>query len=191
MKRKELYRIYDRFEEDVSEFKKDAVCRKGCSFCCTFMGNIDITTLEGIIILERMTSFSDDVRTIISSRIDRDREKKEKGAKSPCPFLDEQGACIVYNVRPFSCRQLYSLRECEGKGATIHRQAYELSRKAITLIQQLDRTGYSGHLSFILHLIEDARVRELYLTERLDPSHIRHFGSSHGIVINSRAGKKR
>ena len=190
-KERELYQIYDSFEKDVSEYKQGALCRKGCSFCCTFMGNVDTTTLEALIIRKRMTSLSPDENTLLSSRIEKDRAEKEMGRKSPCPFLNERSACIIYDVRPFSCRQLYSLRECEGTGATLHRQAYELSRKAITRIQQVDATGYSGHLSSILHLMEDPRLRELYVMEKLEPAHIREFGSTHGIVINSRAQNRR
>jgi hypothetical protein len=190
-KRKQLYEIYDRFEKDALEYRENAVCRKGCSFCCTFMGNVDITTLEGIIIRERMTALSPQEKSLLSSRIGKNREEKEKGRNTPCPFLDQHHACSIYDVRPFSCRQLYSLRKCEGGGATIHRQAYELSRKAITRIQHLDGCGYSGHLSFILHLIEDAEFRELYLLGGFDPDGIRDFGRSHQIFINRQARNKR
>ncbi len=182
-----LYEIYDRFEKDAFEYRQNAVCMKGCSFCCTFMGNVDITTMEGMIIREWMTALSPQEQSLLSSRIGKNMEEKEKGRNSPCPFLDQHHACSIYDVRPFSCRQLYSLRKCEGGGATIHRRVYELSRKAITRIQQLDGCGYSGHLSFILYLIEDAEFRELYLTGRFDPNRIRDFGRSHQIFINRQA----
>ncbi|MEJ2696802.1 MAG: YkgJ family cysteine cluster protein [Candidatus Sulfobium sp.] len=185
-KKKRLYEIYGRFEEDASEYKRDAVCRKGCSFCCTFMGNVDITTLEAVIIRERLALFSPHEQSMLSSKIKANRMERKKGRKSPCPFLDEQGLCGIYDVRPFSCRQLYSLRKCEDTGATIHRRAYELSRKAILSVQQLDHTGYSGNLSFILHLLDDTGFREFYLSGGFDPGRIRDFGRSHGIVINRR-----
>ncbi len=186
-KEMDLYEIYDRFEEEVSDYKRNAVCLKGCSFCCTFMGNVDITTLEGVIIRRRLSSFAHGEQSSFFSGIEVNRVEKEKGRNSPCPFLDDQRACSIYDVRPFSCRQLYSLKKCEGRGATIHRRAYELSRKAINRIQQLDDTGYSGHLSFILHLIEGAEFRKFYFAGKFDPDRIRDFGRSHGIFINRRA----
>jgi hypothetical protein len=186
-KKKQLYEIYNSFEEDAHEYRENAVCRKGCSFCCTFMGNVDVTTLEGIIILERITGLARREKSGLSSRIETNRVEKERGRNSPCPFIDDLCACSIYDVRPFSCRQLYSLRQCDGNGATIHRRVYELSRRVITLIQQLDSTGYSGHLSFILHLVEDAEFRSLYLTGGFDPGRIRDFGRNHGIVINRKA----
>lgn len=186
-KMRDLHDIYERFEAETSGYKRNAVCVKGCSFCCTFMGSVDITTLEGVIILERLSAFDQGQRSSILSAIEADRKEKEKGRNSPCPFLDEQGACSIYDVRPFSCRQLYSLKKCETAGATIHRRAYEMSRKAISGIQRLDDTGYSGHLSFILHLLEDDEFREVYLAGRFDPDGIRDFGRSHGFFINRRA----
>jgi uncharacterized protein len=190
-KKRQLYDIYNRFEEEAHEYSKNALCRKGCSLCCTFMGNVDVTTLEGVIILERMTTLPRQETSRLSSRIETNRVEKERGRKSPCPFIDDHCACSIYDVRPFSCRQLYSLRQCDGNGATIHRQVYELSRRVITLIQQLDSTGYSGHLSFILHLIEDSAFRKLYLTGGFDPGRIRDFGRNHGIVINHQAQNRR
>ena len=53
-KQEALQRIYERFEQDASEYKKDAVCKIGCTFCCTDVGNVDTITLEGVIIRERI-----------------------------------------------------------------------------------------------------------------------------------------
>lgn len=185
-KEKELYEIYRRFEEDAAPYRHNAVCRKGCSFCCTFMGNVDITTLEGIMIRDHINTCPESEYLALTEAFEANRLEKEKGRNAPCPFLDKQGACRIYNTRPFSCRQLYSVKQCEVSGATIHRQAFELSRKAIASIQELDNTGYSGHLSFILHLLDDARFREFYIRGGFDPQRVRDFGKSHGIVINCR-----
>ncbi len=87
-------------------------------------------------------------------------------------------------VRPFSCRQLYSLRPCEEKGPTVHRQAAALAKETVQKIQRLDDTGYSGHLTYILTLLDDNCFRRLYLAGGFDPAAISAFGKSHGIVIN-------
>lgn len=183
-KKRMLYELYSRFEEDAFPFKKNAVCRKGCSFCCTFMGDIDITTLEGMAIRERLSLIPPDERSRLYSMIEGNRMARERGKAAPCPFINEQGACSIYEVRPFTCRQLYSLKKCNGRGATIHRQVYQLSREVITRIQRLDDAGYSGHISFILHLLDDAEFTDVYLSGKFDPERIRDFGRSHKIVIN-------
>jgi len=49
-KLEQIVEIYDAFETDAANYKTDAACRKGCAYCCTDAGSIDITTLEGLAI---------------------------------------------------------------------------------------------------------------------------------------------
>jgi hypothetical protein len=51
-------------------------------------------------------------------------------------------------------------------------------------MQQLDDTGYSGHLSHILYLLEKPGFRNFYLAGGFDPSRIMKFGKAHGLIIN-------
>ena len=51
-KLKELAPIYDRFFAETQGFHDNAACSRGCAFCCTEAGSIDITTLEGLHIQE-------------------------------------------------------------------------------------------------------------------------------------------
>jgi hypothetical protein len=66
----------------------------------------------------------------------------------------------------------------------VHRQAVALSRKTVREIQQLDDTGYSGHMSFVLQLLNDHRFKETYLSGGFDPGQIVDFGQSRGMIIN-------
>jgi hypothetical protein len=183
-KKRNLLPIYRAFEEAVGDMKTLAVCGVGCNFCCTRMGKIDITTLEGLVILERLEDMNGEASNELLRKSERNRREKEKGTTSPCPFQDSAGACLVYDVRPFSCRQLYSLRKCDRGGPLIHRQAVETAEKTVRKIQGLDDSGYSGHLSFILHLLGLPEFRKLYLAGGFDPAKIANFGKIHGIIIN-------
>jgi len=183
-KKQLLAAIYGEFEAQSCEFRRQAVCRPGCAFCCTSMGNIDMTTLEAMVIRERMADFSSKVKKGIQNRLLRNRQEKEKGNNTPCPFLKEDHTCLIYEVRPFSCRQLYSVEKCGPSGAVIHRQAKEISENTVKKIQQLDDAGYSGHISFILHLLDTREFREFYQSGGFDPSRIRDFGKSRGLMIN-------
>ena len=158
--KKKLNNIYDRFEKENMPFSRQAFCKPGCSFCCTYMGNIDIVTLEGLIILEHIGSQPEEFQTALKNKIAENRTEKEKGHKPPCPFLQENNTCLIYAVRPFSCRQLYSVRECGNNGPMAHRQAVESARATVREIQQLDDAGYSGHISYILQLLEDTSFQE-------------------------------
>ena len=183
-KTKKLQSIYEQFEKEAHEFKKQAICKIGCTYCCTDAGNVDINTLEGLVIQAQVSALPETLKHVIKDRLNENRKKKKKRLICPCPFLQEDKTCLIYSVRPFSCRQLYSVRECRGRGPTVHRQAVALARKAVRDIQQLDDTGYSGHLSFILYLFDKPGFMESYLSGSFDPRKIMKFGKSHGLVIN-------
>lgn len=179
-----LQSIYQRYELTAGQFKEQAVCGRGCSFCCSVVGKIDIVTIEGLILLERLESMPEFDAKTISQQFDRDRALRLKGKKSACPFLNDQGECRVYDVRSFSCRQLYSLRKCDQNGPLVHKQAVSLAQKVVREIQELDSTGYSGHHSYILKLLQNKAFRQAYLDGDFDPGRIKKFGKKHGIIIN-------
>jgi hypothetical protein len=183
-KKKNLQDLYEQYERKVSDFKKMAACEIGCADCCIDVGNIDITTLEGIVIHEQMTSFGELLYAQIKNRLAKNKSEREEKKLSRCAFLDANKRCIIYDIRPFSCRQLYSVKRCNGAPPTIHRQAVELAKQIREKIQQLDAKGYSGHISYILYLLDDKRFRKRYLSGKSEPKKIEAFGRSHGILIN-------
>jgi len=183
-KKKQLRAIYDRFEQEVRPFKQHAICRLGCTYCCTDVGNVDINTLEGLIIWERTNGFVQNQKQDIRDKLNQNKTQKEQETVARCPFLGQDGACLIYDIRPFSCRQLYSVRQYQGQGPTVHRQALVLAKKAVRDMQQVDNTGYSGHLSYILYLLEKPSFRKLYVKGGFDPGRIMTFGKNHHIVIN-------
>lgn len=184
-KAKQLQEIYRSFERESATFREQAVCGPGCAYCCTHFGHLDITTLEGWIILERIKKFPESEKKRIEQRIEDNRRDKEDGKPSVCPFLLEDETCRIYEVRPFSCRQLYSLKKCGEHGPVVHPQALELARNTVRLIQQLDATGYSGHLSFILALLNQKSFFKLYTAGKFDPGKVADFGKAHGLTINA------
>jgi hypothetical protein len=184
-----LREIYVRYEKAAEKFKGQAVCRRGCTSCCTIVGNVDVVTLEGLIIRERISELRPDVGKEIRERLTENRSRYERRMQSDCAFLDGEGACMIYDVRPFSCRQLYSIKQCDGGGPTVHRQAVVLARDTVREIQRLDDNGYSGHLSYILNLLDGDEFRNVYLSDGFDPGRIMKFAKSHGIAINRFAGQ--
>ena len=55
-KKNRLKAIYDDFETAAAPYKTEAACGKGCAFCCSDAGSIHITTLEGLVIRDRIAS---------------------------------------------------------------------------------------------------------------------------------------
>ena len=182
--------IYAEFEAAAAEFRKAAVCMPGCAFCCTEMGMVDMTTLEGLMIRERLSKLKRPAAAAVAKALNRDVRLKEQGQHNRCPFLQKNARCRIYDTRPFSCRQLYSLKKCGAQGPTVHRRTVALARETVAKIQALDNTGYSGHLSYILHMLASEKFRRTYLAGRFKPEEVMAFGKSHQIVINRMVCKK-
>lgn len=184
-----LKEIYERFETDAIEYKQHAICKIGCCYCCTNAGSVDIITLEGLIIGRHIKRLSTTLKIKIRKKLAKNRREKENHHIVQCPFLKSDNTCAIYAIRPFSCRKTYSLQECRGRGPTIHRQVFELANKAVKQMQQLDNTGYSGHISFILYLLDNQVFKKLYLSGKFDPGRIKEFGKTHNIIINRLTSK--
>ncbi len=190
-KKKELFNLYDRFEDAARSFAATAVCRAGCADCCTSVGDVDGTTLEGFLILQLMKSLGDKERKELGKSLKENRRERERSKFARCGFLKKDDTCSVYAVRPFSCRRLYSVKQCGESGPVVHRRIWELGREVEAAILALDDTGYSGHLSYILQLLGDARFSKIYLDGGFSPDDIRDFALKHNIVVNRFAGQPR
>jgi hypothetical protein len=165
-KKRLIFELYEQYERLVEPFKEQAVCEKGCASCCIDVGNVGATTLEGMIILEYLQSWDHQAIEKLNRSLKENRSEKLNSALVRCPFLDEEASCDIYHVRPFSCRRLYSVKKCHGQGAVVHRQALVLGQKIEKELQNLDPGGCSGHLSYILHLLENETFRRDYVQGR-------------------------
>ena len=94
-------------------------------------------------------------------------------------------ACMIYNQRPFACRRIYSLHVCNAeRPPVLHRPAMKLADDAIRRLQILDDTGYSGHISFILQMLDNPKFLKTYLALEHRPEEIMQFGKAHQLIIN-------
>ncbi|MCG8687171.1 MAG: YkgJ family cysteine cluster protein [Desulfobacterales bacterium] len=186
-----LKEIYDRFEEAANELKQDQACTKGCSFCCRAADSTDITTLEGLRIRQAMEKMPKSRQKTLTKAFRKEIKKRESNEFSPCPFLMKTNACMIYEVRPFSCRRIYSVHVCSTENPpAVSQKVMELAAKTLHVLQQLDKTGYSGHMSYILYMLSVPAFLDTYLKGEFKPEEIMEFGKSHKIVINRMMGAK-
>lgn len=184
----ELEKIYAKYDAETADFRKDAVCTRGCAFCCKDAGSIDITTLEGWRIREHVRQLPRVQRNAIQKGLERDVKKREAGLIAPCPFLMKNKACRIYSIRPFACRRIYSLRTCsKDEPPMVSRRAMQLAQETIAALQRLDENGYSGHISFVLHMLDSYAFRKTYASGDFKPDEIRAFGKTHRIFVNKMA----
>ena len=177
--------IYETFTRKANESKREQACVKGCGFCCKEAGSIDITTLEGLAIRNAMRALPRSRQKTLTKLFQQEIKKREKGVVTPCPFLMKNSACMIYEDRPFSCRRIYSTHVCTRENPPmVSRQVMEDAADAIKALQELDITGYSGHLSYILYMLSIPQFLDTYLKGACKPEEIMVFGKSHRIVIN-------
>lgn len=176
--------LYQQYAESTAAYAATAVCAPGCADCCTTVGNVDVTTLEGVVIWRHLQRLDFALRKDLGKQLKQNRKTKKEARFARCAFLRSNNQCSIYAVRPFSCRRLYSLRKCGENGPIIHRQAWQEAEIIRSALQQLDDTGYSGHLSYILQLLNDARFSRTYLAGAFAPEEIRQYAMDHGITIN-------
>ena len=183
-KKKEVFNLYDKYERLVQPYKTQAVCEKGCASCCIDVGSVGATTLEGLIILDYIQGWDRQALKDINRNLGENRNDKLSQVFTRCAFLDQEQSCRIYAVRPFSCRRLYSVRQCDGQGAVVHRQAVMLGQKIEKELQELDLDGCSGHLSFILHLLEKNGFRQGYLRENWSTEKFKDLIERYELVVH-------
>ena len=185
-KKKQVFTLYEQYKRLAQPYMSQAVCEKGCASCCIDIGSVGATTLEGLIILEYIQGWDRQVLKEINRKLRENRNDKLNQVFARCTFLDQEQSCRIYAVRPFSCRRLYSLRKCDGQGAVVHRQAVMLGQKIEKELQKLDPDGCSGHLSFILHLLEKNGFRQDYLRENWSTAEFKDIIERYELVVHRR-----
>lgn len=184
-KKEQLAALYEEFERRVAPFRAQAVCDKGCADCCIQVGTVAATTLEGMVIREYLEGWSKQSRETVRRRLRINRSEKLTKVLARCAFLDEQQACTVYPVRPFSCRRLYSVKTCGDHGPVIHRRAMTLAGRTIEVLQNLDPAGCSGHLSFVLHLLDKKEFRRAYLQGIWNPGRFQKLVERYQLTVHA------
>lgn len=112
-------------------------CGRGCRSCCTLA--VHCTFTEALLVAEALGEAQ---AAVLSEHVARLRRLSEEAVDlksylrlhrqkiGNCPFLEADGACGVYAMRPFACRSLLSTRPadwCAVDFADLHpleKQAY-------------------------------------------------------------------
>ena len=147
---------------------KNFFCHKGCASCCTL--NVAATSLEAEMIKNKIgsslkTKLQDYINyerfqpktttnTIANLAID-DIDPPEEFIPSDtekCPFL-EDNECIIYNIRPLSCRVLLSFKDCtKTRAAEIDERTMSINTVFQQYVELMDHKGISGNMiDLIVH----------------------------------------
>ncbi|HEY6009406.1 MAG TPA: YkgJ family cysteine cluster protein, partial [Geobacteraceae bacterium] len=93
-------------------------CGRGCSDCCTLAVNVPFSETLAIAALltdlqaARLAAHVERLIRLPTAAADmKNYLRRHRQELGPCPFLDADGACSVYAVRPCACRALLATRE--------------------------------------------------------------------------------
>lgn len=180
-----LYRIH---EDYLSS--SESACHKGCATCCT--RNVTITSLEGFYLLENL---DEDKRAIALQRIQQQADKKRliplltvnamaqrclngedlpeeeyDPSWTPCPLLDDDGACSVYAFRPLACRAMVSRNICGVSGeADMDDILFTVNNVFMQVLEHMDQGGtLANMMDLLMHLGVDGHW-EHYKTHGTHP----------------------
>lgn len=174
MKKDVLQVIYKEFDRWSQQFA--FVCSKGCASCCT--RNVTATSLEAAVVLDGMMASDKtewfghqlagvneivspvySINTFAKTCMEgEDVDPAVCGNEAPCPFLQD-GACGIYEVRPFGCRCFSSAERC-SEVSTAQMEPLYLSASCVIqqLVEHLEQGWYWGN--FLEVLLALGNVRE-------------------------------
>lgn len=106
-----------KWRADHRALNKTLYCRESCAGCChlavhaTYPEAVAVANVLAEPQLSRLAEYVERVQTTLPELNSlKSYLKKHLQALGPCPFLDTQGSCSIYSVRPLSCRALLSTR---------------------------------------------------------------------------------
>lgn len=91
-----LKKVDDQFDKIYQNHKSSFACKKSCHQCC--LPKLTVCTVEKEYILNYLRNNPSQLEKI------RDLDLKDIYKGERCKFLDEQGACSIYEARPSVCR---------------------------------------------------------------------------------------
>lgn len=146
-------------------------CAKGCSGCCRLVVNCTVNeaiAIARVVTPEQQARLQGAIPTIqaAAQRAGSLKEwlKSYRDQAGPCPLLEQDGSCGVYDVRPLSCRALLSTREPHWCTADFGALSPE---HKLLFMEQLDRsvvafpTHYAATPQELAQELERADLREM------------------------------
>jgi Fe-S-cluster containining protein len=141
----EIFREVDAaFLETKRQFPKEVRCKPGCVDCCYAL--FDLSLAEAFLLHREFRQRPRKVRREVLRRLEKYEKEWQKKApevitpfvlstvKIRCPLLDNNKRCVLYEVRPVTCR-LYGIPVAiEGETFVCGHSGFEPGRKYPTVL---------------------------------------------------------
>ena len=145
-----LYKAIDDSNTGFNERGEPKVtCKKGCSFCCNI--KVESTQPEVDLIFDYMRDKKIKVsQKQLEGQIPLTVENHFMSPFRKCVFLSDEGTCKVYEVRPFVCRNYFSVgdpNECDPdqhpKGGVTTTMNYETFAMYLAVLEANPSESFS------------------------------------------------
>ena len=169
-----LEKIYEAHAEWLGQYT--IACKEGCNACC--IRSVNVSRLEGEFIIafltkaNRWSAAGFSLENTCSSSgpkhttnqfaalcLTGNMEEIEEAAKwdfTPCYFLEVNGSCSIYPVRPLMCRGFVSDCICQNTGyAQMRPEIISVNTFIMQLIEHLDQGSIWGNMNAILQELSE------------------------------------
>ena len=165
--------IRDTYQDWFSARKLPLKCEKGCATCCSV--NVKTTSVEGELIYDyikdtkREQWFAEKLNGVVGTEslkrttngfaaiclAGEDVSEVDPVGGGQCPFLVE-AMCLIYPVRPFSCRCFVSQISCQKQDtAEVEQIVLTASTVIMQLLEHVAQREYWGNLQDVLLALSD------------------------------------
>jgi len=146
-------------------------CGKGCSGCCSLV--VNCTLSEAILIASNLSPHqTEQLQSLVAplkSMADQADNLKEwlssyRQQATLCPFLDQTGACGIYQVRPLSCRSLLATKEplwCATDFTALSSKEKQIFMESLDQSAVAFPTHYAATPQEIGRELEEAALRQM------------------------------
>ncbi|MCA1786376.1 MAG: YkgJ family cysteine cluster protein [Desulfotignum sp.] len=165
--------IMNRFAASLVPLPRETACKSGCAWCCHLRVGVSIP--EALVIFHEINARSTaDGLAFLKHRILTTSAKGDtldeafwRSTRCPCPFLDLEGTCqcLIYGLRPFSCRAFHSLddavcRRGYDQGIEIQVPCFPLYRASVDLYSSvlIQVAAQKGLASFQVGLVRALEI---------------------------------
>ncbi|HKJ97356.1 MAG TPA: YkgJ family cysteine cluster protein [Desulfotignum sp.] len=175
----------DWFVKSLVPLPEAAACKTGCAWCCHL--RVGVSIFEALVIFHEIrTQATAEGLAFLKHRILKTSDRGDildenfwRTSRCPCPFLDLDNTCrcLIYGLRPFSCRAFHSLDDAVCRrgydlGIQIQVPCFPVYRASVdlyssVLIQAAAQTGLAsfqvGFISALEILFTDDTASERWL----------------------------
>ncbi|NRF68496.1 YkgJ family cysteine cluster protein [Aquincola sp. S2] len=161
-----FYKRYALRQEAMAGVGEEPACGKGCSYCCHT--RVSAPAQEVFVLADAIGRLPPERAAEVRARVSANAARAEgmdaathSRTPMPCAFLDEQGACSVYDDRPSNCRRYHSLSKADCEKSFSRPEDLTSRIRLNTSLLVANVSSYLGYRKVLVESAVDTSFFEL------------------------------